>query len=46
LISGEKGTGAASTISYAKQELKELGLLNTGHLSSLALELLRQAGVL
>ena len=45
LIRGEKGTGAASTLSYAREELEELELLSSGSLSDLALKLLRQAGV-
>jgi len=43
LISGEKGTGAASTLSYAKQELEALELLSGGALSGSARDLLRQA---
>jgi hypothetical protein len=46
LISGEKGTGAASTLSYAKQELEALALLSDGGLSDFARDLLRQADML
>ena len=44
---GEKSTGAASTLHYAREELAALGLLTTeGALSELSRDLLRQADVM
>jgi hypothetical protein len=45
LIRGEKGTGAASTLSYARQELEALELLSGSALSGLSTNLLCLAGV-
>jgi hypothetical protein len=45
LIRGEKSTGAASTLSYAKQELEALALLSDDALSDFARDLLRQANM-
>ena len=46
LIGGEKSAGAASTLSYAKQELEALALLSDGALSDFACDLMRQANML